>query len=303
MRPSRLLSYLVLCLLTLIWGTTWAAIRIGLGGIPPVTGVALRFAIGGAVLLAVAAAMGVRLGRAPRERSLWVVNSLCTFCVSYGIVYWAEQWVPSGVAAVLFATFPLVVAVLAHFMIPGEPLTPGRAVGVLAGFAGVAVLFSADWGRLGGPQAAFAAAVLLVAPATSALAQVAIKRWGMAVHPLSITGVPMLLAGGLMGALAAVVERQRETTFDAPSVGALLYLALVGSAVAFSLYFWLLKHLPATQLALVAYTSPVVAVAVGTLFLDEALTARTLAGAALVAAGVALTLRAKRTPAPGAAAG
>jgi drug/metabolite transporter (DMT)-like permease len=160
------------------------------------------------------------------------------------------------------------------------------------GFVGVAVLFSADWERVGGPRAAFAAGVLLVAPATSALAQVAIKRWGMAVHPLSITGVPMLLAGGLMGTLAALVERQREMTLAGPPLAALLYLALVGSALAFSLYFWLLRHLPATQTALVAYTSPVVAVLVGSVFLDEALTGRTLAGSALVASGVALTLRA-----------
>ncbi len=298
MRPSRLLSYLILLLLTCIWGTTWSVIRVGLHGIPPLTGVAMRFTIAGTVLLGVALTLRVPLGRARHERRLWVVNALCTFCTSYGLVYWAEQWLTSGLTAVLFATFPLLVAVFAHLWLPGERLTVGSATGVMVGFAGIAVLFSADLERLGGPRAAFVATVLLIAPAASAVAQVAVKRWGREVHPLSITAVPMLLTGGVMGTLAAAVERQREVTFDAPSVGALLYLALVGSALAFSLYFWLLRHLPSTQVSLVAYTAPVLAVVVGTLALDEPVTPRMLAGSALVAAGVAVALRAGHAARP-----
>ncbi|HEX5760476.1 MAG TPA: EamA family transporter [Thermoanaerobaculia bacterium] len=292
MPPTRLVSYLILGLLTLIWGTTWAAIRVGLEGVPPFTGVALRFAIAGAVLLPLAWGLGVRLGRSAVERRLWLVNGLCTFCGSYGIVYWAEQWVPSGLAAVLFAVFPLIVAVLAHFAVPGERLTVRRAVGVALGFAGIAVLFSGDFAPLGGRQARIAAAVLLLAPLVSAIAQIAIKRWGAGIHPLSLTAVPMLLTGGIMGAVAAAVERGRPVVFDGPSVAALLYLALVGSALAFSLYFWLLQHLAATHVALVAYTAPVLAVIVGAVALDEPVTLRALAGAALVVAGVALALRA-----------
>jgi drug/metabolite transporter (DMT)-like permease len=292
MRPSRLLSYLILLLLTCIWGTTWAAIRVGLEGIPPLTGVALRFSIAGTVLLGAAVVIRVPLGRARTERRLWVVNGLCTFCGSYGIIYWAEQWVPSGLTAVLFATFPLIVAVLAHFWLPGERMTGQSAVGVVVGFAGVAVLFSSDFDRLGGPGTAFAAAVVLLAPVISAAAQIAVKRWGREVHPLSITAVPMLMTGGIMGALAALLERHRPVSFDGRSVASLFYLALVGSALAFSLYFWLLRHLPATQMALVAYTAPVLAVVVGSIAFDEPITLRLLIGAVLVAAGVALALRA-----------
>lgn len=295
MRPSRLLSYLALSLLTCIWGTTWAVIRVGLEGIPPFTGVALRFSLAGTVLLTIALTLRVSLGKQPRERLLWLVNAACTFCASYGLVYWAEQWLPSGLTAVIFATFPLLVALMAHLWIPGERLTRAGAAGVAVGFAGVAVLYSADLERLAGPRATFVASVLLVAPLTSALAQVAIKRWGRAIHPLSITAVPMLLSGGVMGALAAVVERDRPVTFDRPSVAALLYLALVGSALAFSLYFWLLRHLPSTKVSLVAYTAPVLAVLIGTLVLDEPVTLRMLVGSGLVAAGVALALAAHST--------
>jgi drug/metabolite transporter (DMT)-like permease len=104
----------------------------------------------------------------------------------------------------------------------------------------------------------------------------------------------------LMGAFALVTERGRTVHFNAASVAALLYLALAGSALTFTLYFWLLKRLPATSLALINYGTPVVAVAVGAAWFGEPVTRRTLAGSALIVAGVALALRSRRAPAPAA---
>jgi drug/metabolite transporter (DMT)-like permease len=297
MRPGRLVTYASLTLLVLIWGTTWAAIRIGLEGVPPFAGVALRFGIAAAVLLLLTPFFKVRLGRDPRERWLWVTNAALTFCISYGILYWAEQWVPSGLAAVLFATFPLFVAVLAHFLLPGERLTRVGSLGILVGFAGVAAIFSEDFSRLGGPHVGRAAAVCLLAPLSSACGAILVKRWGKRVHPLSITAVPMLITALVMGGLSAVAERGQPLVLHRPALLALLYLALFGSAVTFTLYFWLLSHLPATTMSLLNYVIPVVAVAVGTLWLGEPLTLRVVAGAVLVTAGVALALRA-RHPGP-----
>ncbi len=238
----RLVEYATLGLLTLIWGTTWAAIRIGLRGIPPFTGVALRFAIGAAALLAAARAAGVPLWRAnpdaatpaPRPSSapagaaglprspapavagrprssapapaagspwrVWLANAALTFCIPYGVLYWGEQWVPSGLAAVLFATSPLWVALAAHVALPGERLRGATLAGVLIGFAGVAVIFSEDLRALGGPRVAGAAALLLVAPLPSAFGVVAVKRWsaglpgagrlGAQLHPLLLAAAP-----------------------------------------------------------------------------------------------------------------
>lgn len=289
--PGRATVLGTLVALTVIWGTTWAAIRVSLQGVPPLTGVALRFTLAGFVLLALAPAFGVRLRPGRREWALWVANALLTFCVSYGLVFWAEQWVPSGLAAVLFATFPLWVALLAHLMLPDERLGTAGLAGTVLGFVGVAVIFSEDFGTLGGPRVAVAAAVMLLAPLASAIANVAIKRWGHDVHPLAVSAVPMLLAGAVMGSIAAVAERGARVELSGAPLAALVYLALVGSALAFTLYFWLLRHLPATRLSLITYTSPVVAVAIGAMALAEPLTARMLAGTALVVAGVAMAGR------------
>lgn len=251
---------------------------------------ALRFAIASAVLLALVPVLGVKLGRSPNERRLWWINGFLTFSIPYGILYWAEQWVPSGLASVLFATFPLLTAVIAHFALPGERLTARGIVGILAGFAGVAVIFSEDFHALGGSQVATASAILLISPCCAALGSIAVKRWGAGVHPISTAAVPMGLTAIGMGALSLFVDAGRELTFDTPSVLALLYLAICGSALPFTLYFWLLKHQTATSMSLINYVTPVIAVTVGTLFLHEPFTARIVAGAALVVLGVAVVM-------------
>jgi drug/metabolite transporter (DMT)-like permease len=286
--PSPAQKGLTIALLVCIWGTTWSVIRIGLTGIPPLTGVALRFALAGVLLWGLALGMGLRGSRLRAPMALWWTHGLLTFGVSYGLVYWAEQWVPSGLAAVLFATFPLFVALLAHFFLPGERLRPAAAAGLALGFGGVALVFSEDFAALGGPRVAFAGAVMLLSPLASAVAQVAVKKWGGHVHPVPLNAGAMVLAGAVMGMLAAIVERGRPVRFTGPAVGALLYLTLLGTAVAFSLYFWLLRHMSATTLSLTAYAIPVVAMGVGAALFREPVTARVVGGAGLVIAGTAL---------------
>lgn len=293
MTPGPALKFTTLGLLTLIWGTTWAAIRLGLEGIPPFTGVSLRFAVAGALLGLYAATLGRERCRVPLR--LFVVLGVCTFTVSYAVVYWAQQWVPSGLASVLFATFPFFTALFAHLWLPEERLTRATAVGAVLGFLGVAVIFSEDLRALAGPGVALAAVVFLLSPLASAVANVAVKKWGETVHPVPLNAWAMLLGAALTGVLAIAFERDRELLFDAQSVGALIYLAVAGTALTFSLYFWLLKHMRASRLALIGYTIPVVAVAIGTLVLDEPLTWRLALGAALVIFGVALAGRPVRT--------
>ncbi len=284
--------FIVFIVLTLIWGTTWAAIRVGLEGIPPFTGVSARFVIAGVVLMAVVLARRVPLGRKPHERWLWVVHGVLSYCVSYGVTYWCEQWLPSGLTSVIFATFPLFTVLFAHLLVAGERMRLMSALGALTGFAGIAVIYSEDFDLLGGPQVMIAAIVMLVSPAVAALASVLIKRFGGDIHPLSLTAVPMLIAGGVMGGVAAATERAEPVNLNLPSVAALLYLAIIGSAVTFTLYFWLLRRTTANKAALIAYTTPVIAVLLGVAAFDEPFTVRTLVGSLFVMAGVIVASRA-----------
>lgn len=301
MKPGPRLTAAVLILLTLIWGSTWAVIRVGLVGIPPLTGVALRFGIASILLFSIGIARRVPFGAGRHEKALWWSTTLLSFCASYVVVYWGEQYVPSGLAAVLWATFPLILAVMAHFLIPGERIRPITIIGTLVGFAGVGVIYSEDFALLGGPKVLFASIVFLLSPLVSAIANVLVKRWGKDVHPISLTAVGMGMTFGIIGALALILERDRPPVFNGTSLAALFYLAVFGSAVTFSLYYWLLQHLPATRLSMISYGTPIVAVLIGSTIMNEPLTPRVLLGALMVLAGVGLTVvnyRGRRVAAP-----
>jgi drug/metabolite transporter (DMT)-like permease len=286
--PGPTLKAVTLVLLSIIWGTTWSAITISLRGIPPFTGVALRFVIAASLLLIYARFMGIPLAPANRrERRLRFLHALLSFCGSYGIVFWAEQWVPSGLASVLFATYPLLVAMMAHFVLPQERMTLPVLVGTIVGFSGIAVIFSEDFDVLGGSMVAMASAVMLIAPLVGAVVSVSVKRWGEGIHPVPFNAVAMAMAAVVMSGVAIAAEHDRPMSLDAGPVAAIIYMAILGTAVTFPLYFWLLNHMQARQLALIGYGTPVVAVFLGTFFMSEPLTVQTLVGSVLVVVGVA----------------
>jgi len=276
-------------LLVLVWGSTWAAIRIGLEGIPPFGGVAARFGLAALVLSIVRRLAGVPAAAPNRVLvRLWFVETIFGFGIAYGVVYWAEQWVPSGLTSVLFATFPLFVALLARLWLEDDRLSGWRWGGVLLGFSGVAVIFSDDVAHLGGPKVLGASLVLLSSPLAAAVAHVQVKRWGGGFHPFQLAIVPMGATGVLMGLLAWGVEGVEGWRLDGRSVAALVYLACIGSALTFSLYYWLLARVSATRLSLITYGIPVLAVLIGTLFLGEPFGPRAVAGSVLVLVGVAV---------------
>lgn len=277
--------------MTLLWGTTWGAIRVGLQGVPPLTGIALRFLLASVLLAVLARATRQRW---PRDRQFWLVclvNGLLLFTISYAVVYWSEQWVPSGLGAVIFSTYPLLVMLLAHWVLPAEPLSRGRVLGALIGFAGIAVVFSEDLGSLLGREAATGAVLLLLSPLVSAIAAVVVKRWGHGYPPLCLTIASMLVGTIATGLLAWSFERARPIVWSTASVAALLYLAVFGSAITFGLYFWLLARYPARSMALIAYGTPIVALALGAWLWNEPLTPRMMIGTALVVIGIAGALR------------
>lgn len=290
-RPPRWLISVTLAALILIWGSTWSVIRLSLEGFPPFWGVAIRFAVAAVLIFVLGLLIGVRFGKERRERRFWLSQAVLTFGVPYCLIYWAEQWVPSGLVAVLFATFPLFVLPLSRLLLPQESFRGSVFLGLLLGFGGVAVIFSADLAGLGGPRVALASTVVLLAPFSGALGQVAAKRWGQGIHPFSMTAAPMALTALLAGAVAAVAEGERDIVLAPRPVLALLYLAIAGSVVTFTLFYWVLQHLTAVRMSLITYAIPVVAVLIGTTVMDEPMTPRILLGAGLVILGVVFAAR------------
>lgn len=286
--PASFKIYGGVALLIAIWGTTWSAIAVNLRGMGPFTALGARFLLAGLLLLAIGRFAGVPWQSGRRLRFLWAIETTFGFVISYGVVYWAEQWVPSGLTSVLFSTMPLFVAVLAHFWLAEEPMGARGVLGLMVGIAGTAVIFSEDLRSLAGPDVVRPALTVLVAAAAAAVSHVGVKKWGGGFHPVNLATVPMIATGLILGTLAMTLERDRPIDLGLESIGSLFYLVIFGTIITFTLYYWLLARTRATRLSLITYAIPLVALLIGTLVFNEPWSAKTLAGSGLVILGVVL---------------
>jgi drug/metabolite transporter (DMT)-like permease len=281
--PRSLVWTLYACLVV-IWSSTWVAIKIGLEDLPPLLGAGIRFAIAGAGLLVIARLMGRPLRTDAR---LAAVLALLPFAAAYGLIYWGEQYVPSGLAAVLFGIMPLYSAVLASLALAEEPLRARLVAGIAVALAGLSLAFGETL-ELGHSRYALAAALACAAaPFASAIGTVAIKRDGGALDAVVLNGWAMLAGGGLLLAVSALAEAW-EVSWSAQAVGSIAYLALIGSAVPFVTLTILLRELPAVTMSYITLLLPFGALAFGAALYDEPVTLPAVAGAALVASGLAV---------------
>jgi drug/metabolite transporter (DMT)-like permease len=213
------------------------------------------------------------------------VQGSLLFCFQYALIYWAEQMVPSGLAAVLFATMPIITEIIASYIFKMEHLTPINVLGLLLGFCGVAVIY---WSEV--IKAAHAPALgvvaLLIAPFAASFATVFAKRYARGISPLATVGPGQLLGGALLGIIALMAERAEPIRFTPISAGALAYLTIFGSSIAFLAYFTLMKSIAITRLSLLTYVTPVLAVVLGVLVAHERFAPATFLGAAIVFAGI-----------------
>jgi drug/metabolite transporter (DMT)-like permease len=282
-------------LLVVIWSSTWVSIKIGLEDCPALLGAGVRFTFAGLALLGVTAAMGRSLRT---DFRLAAVLGAFPFALTYGLVYWGEQYIPSGLAAVLFGVLPLYVALGGAAFLPDQPLRASVIVGVLIAIAGLALAF-AESIDLGDEELAVAgAAALAAAPLGAAVGNISIKLRAEQLDPIPLNGWAMLLGGLLLLAASALGESWSEFAWTGESLGSIAYLALIGSAVPFVGLTVLLRHITAQAMSFLAMLLPFGALVFGATLYDESITARALGGAALVAAGLLIAQAQRREGEP-----
>jgi drug/metabolite transporter (DMT)-like permease len=291
---------LVWLLLCLIWGSTWLFIKLGLDDLPPFTFAGIRFVIGCTILFAIIKVRRLALPRARVDWILLAVTGVLSFSLNYGLLFWGEQYISSGLAALLQATIPAFGLVIAHFFLPGEQMTPVKIFGVVIGVAGVGVVFSNQL-SVAGPRALAGCAALVVGSACAAMANVLVKKNGKNLDPAILAGGQMFF--GLIPLLLIGIPLEGNPFhfhWTRMAVVALFYLAIVGSVAAFLLYYWLVQHMDVTKTMLVALVTPVIAVGLGVMVLHEELNWRTFAGGAMIISGIGLIvlLRAKGSRMP-----
>src|SRR5438128_3100914 len=283
--------WLILCG---IWGSTWLFIKLGLQDLPPLTFAGIRFVFASGILITIILARGVRW---PRKRNEWIVIAvvgLLQFSLNYGLVFWGEQRISSGLAAVLQSTFPAFGLVIAHFYLPAERITGKKVLGVLLGFVGVAVIFS-DRLTIAGKGALLGSIALVLSAVFGSYGNVLVKAYATQIDPFvlaagqMVCGFPPLLALGI-----ATEGNPFRFHWTPMAFLALGYLVIVGSVIAFTLFYWLVRHMDVTNTMLIALVTPVVAVVLGMIVLHEQLNWRLFAGAASIISGIGMIVLRKR---------
>ncbi|HYY98901.1 MAG TPA: EamA family transporter [Pyrinomonadaceae bacterium] len=279
--------FLILCC---IWGSTWLFIKLGLRDLPPITFAAARFVLASSILFAIIKARRVALPRTRGEWSLLAKTGVLAFTLNYGLVFWGEQHISSGLAALLQATIPAFGMLIAHAYLPGERLDAKKMAGVLLGVAGVGVIFSNQLGSEG-TRALAGSVAIVVGAASVAWANVLVKARGARLDPAVLAAGQMVCGLVPLACYGLAFEgNPLRMSWTPLAVVCLLYLTLVGSVAAFLLYYWLVQHIDVTKTMLIALVTPLAAVALGMLTLGERLTWRAIAGGALIMSGVALVV-------------
>ncbi len=295
-RPARWQVLLAFGIVYFVWGSTFLAIRVGVREVPPFLLAAMRFLLAGAALYAWMRARGT----ASPQRREWLSAALLAvliFVLDYGLLFWAERRVPSGVAAVMLATIPVFMTLSEISFLGTQRLTVRLAFALLVGIGGVAVLVSHSFGLGESAIEPSGAIALLIAAISWSVASALTRKLPLPASKPMSSAAQMLCGGVFLALTAAGLGEFRgfhplQVSRDAWM--ALAYLTVAGSIIAFTAYVWLIHHESPTKVGTYAYVNPVIAVALGYFFGGEPLGLRTLLGTLLVLVSVVVITTSSR---------
>jgi len=285
---------LVFVALCFVWGSTWLAIKIGLGFLPPFLFAGIRFVTATVALLILFRFLHARM---PMDRYSWgVMLFLGIFQISlpYGLVFWGEEYISSGLSAVLFATLPFFVVLSAHVLVKDEKLTKLKGIGVLASFVGLVAIFWRDIATastLGTAYSLFGSLAVVGSSASGGMANVVAKRYASRIDPAANVLVQAVVGSVVLLSASAFVERNVALNFTPVAIAGILYLGVVGSALAFVGLYWLLTKSSATNASLFSFITPIIALILGWAILNETVDTNVGLGTVLILIGVYLTIR------------
>jgi drug/metabolite transporter (DMT)-like permease len=275
-------GYVFICFL---WGSTWLAIRIGLEALTPFVAAGFRFLIASFFIWMIMRFWGIRLQTDSEALRIYVILGIFSFVIPFGLVYWAEQFIPSGLASILFATFPFFVIIFSKLMMKGERVGMGKILGAVTGFFGIYLIYSENLNLKLDSYVLGMTAVLLSAAIQGWIA-VLIKIKGKKLHPLSMNLVPLVIAGIVLVLLGFAVEDTARISLNWKAVSSVLYLAFFGTVGAFTVYYWLMKRINVIILSLSSFITPIIALILGNIILDESFSERIIWGSTLVLTGI-----------------
>jgi len=252
----------------------------------PFVSAGVRFTIASSVILLVMKIRSIPLIFDGSAMKIYLVGGFFSFLIPFGLVYWGQQFISSGLASVLFAVYPFSVAVVAHFTLHDEKLKKTKIIGMLVGFIGIIVIFSDSFAIRFNLMEFFGMAAVVGSGIIQSFVVVLIKKEGKHLNPFSMNLVPMAIAA--IGFLAAglLLEDVGRNRFDLIGLSSVFYLGIFGSIVTFTTYYWLLKKVSVLLMSLIAFITPIIALILGWMVYDEKLTVFHLIGSILVLTGL-----------------
>ena len=284
LRLKVLIGFTIICL---IWGSSWAAVKIGIESIPPLLSLGIRLTLASIILGLI---VFVKHLPVPREYKFWklvLIMVFTSFSVPFVLIYWAQLQVGSGLASVLFATYPFWVAILSHVILPNEKITSVRILGIVVGFLGVIFIFNDGFSNIN-ISMLYGMAAIIVGSIIQAFGLVFLRRLGEHAHPVTLNFCSMSFSAIPLLATSFIFEDYSHVCFHAQDIGAILYLSIFCTVITFVIYFWLVKHVEAVILSLSAFITPVIAVIIAVIFMKETITNGVYIGSALVLIGVTI---------------
>jgi drug/metabolite transporter (DMT)-like permease len=287
---GRYLDLFWLLVLGALWGSSYLFIKVAVGEVPALTLVAARLVLGAAILWVL---LGVSGQTMPRSRALWGAFAVMGFLngvLPYALIFWGEQYIPSGLAALLQSTMPIFTVIMVHFLSSTEWMTPSKALGVVAGFVGVGLLMFSDLRQ--GLHANLLGQVAIVVSSISYAGAAIFAKGRLGSQPALVATTGQLTTGALFALpLSLVVDRPFHLSPSLAAVGSWLGLTLLGTVVAYVIYYALIARTSATLVSTVTYIVPVNGLILGALVLREPLTWTLLISLSLILAGVLLVRR------------
>ncbi|MFZ0456110.1 MAG: EamA family transporter [Ignavibacteriaceae bacterium] len=275
----------VYALACLIWGSTWIAIKTSLESLTPFLSAGLRFVIASVIILLILKITKNQIQKDKLSIRLYFLMTFFSFVFPFGLVYWAEQFVPTGISSVLFAINPFFVLLFSYFLISSEKIGFFKFSGIILGFAGILIIFS-DTFNLDFSAYTLGMIAIILSASLQALNSVFIKKYGGHLHPISMNFIPMLFGGIILTVLGFFLEDMAKVKFDSTALFAVLYLAVFGSIITFTSFYWLLKRISVVILSLIAFITPVIALFLGWIFFSEQLSIYEIMGSLLVLFGL-----------------
>ncbi len=271
--------------MVLIWSTTWAVLKIGLKDTPPAVGLAVRFGIAGVLLLTFSWFRRFSFYFTPAHIRLYLIVGLFNMALSYFFTYWGTQFIPSSLSSILWSTMPIMLGIQAHFFIKGERLNLTRLLSIVIATIGVIMILS-DQKLIISREVLVGSLIVLLAVLMGTFPNIYTKKFKGDYNPLVLTGMAMAIASIFHSIFASLTGQWALSNWNIVSISSAVYLGIFGSAVTFSIYYYLLKQISVVKISFLTFITPITASIIGWIFLHETITLKEMLGCLIIFSGI-----------------